>query len=62
MDADEFEWQLHQLVAKAHENDVSVRGSYDLQTGEPNGRTLQLEVTEVASDNRSWLLENNSQH
>ena len=56
MDADEFERQLHQLVAKADKNDVSVRGSYDLQTGEANSRTLQLEVTEVATDPGSRLL------
>ncbi len=56
MDSDEFEQQLHQLVAKAHENDVSVRGSYDLQTGEANSRNLQLQITEAASDGRSRLL------
>jgi hypothetical protein len=56
MNGNEFEQQLYQLVAKAHENDVSVRGSYDLQTGEANRRNLQLQITEVASNGRSQLL------
>ena len=56
MDGNEFEQQLHQLVAKADENDVSVRGSYDLQTGNANNRRLQLEITEVASDTGVRLL------
>ena len=56
MDGDEFEQQLHQLVAKADENDVSLLGCYNLDTGEANDRTLQLEVTEIASDTSSWLL------
>lgn len=56
MDGDEFERQLHQLVAKAHENDISLLGCYNLQTGEANNRTLQFEVTEVASDTGSWVL------
>ncbi|WP_029601630.1 hypothetical protein [Halococcus hamelinensis] len=56
MDGKEFEQQLHQLVAKADENDVSLLGCYDFQTGKVSNRSLQLEVTEVASDTGSRLL------
>jgi hypothetical protein len=61
MDGDEFEQQLHQLVANADENDVALLGCYDLRTGEADDRTLQLEITEVVSDpNPDYFREDDS--
>jgi hypothetical protein len=56
MDDDEFEQRLHQLVARAHESDVSVRGSYDVQTSETDNRSLQLQITKVVNNTGSGLL------
>ena len=45
---DEFGTQLRQLVRSARDNEVAVRGAYDVRSPKPDERDFQIEVTEVA--------------
>lgn len=48
-DRDDFEDHLQHLVAIARDNDVPIKGVYDIRSPHPKDRDYQLEITEVAS-------------